>query len=255
MQLFVNVISPDMFISQTLVSAKANSGPVEPPMSIWQLVKQPGVAFTLFLWCFVSLQGLANTAVFPVFWFTSIPKGGYGFSPLQISLILALGGIAQAFWLLFVFPPMQRRYGTGGVLRFSGWVFPLGCIWNPILQLMLRKGVTTPFWTLLPITTIIGTSAAMAFTCVQLCVNNVSPSAASLGTMNGLALSLVAGIRAVAPALFASLFATGVKTQILNGYLIWLVMLTMTLILFVAIRFLPEKAEGKVVKNVDEEDA
>ena len=95
----------------------------------------------------------------------------------------------------------------------------------------------------------------MAFTCVQLCVNNVSPSAASLGTLNGLALSMVAGIRAVAPALFASLYATGVKTQILNGYLIWLVMLIMTLILFVAIKFLPEKAEGKVVKNVDEEDA
>lgn len=224
-------------------------------MSIWQLVKQPGVAFTLFIWCFVSLVGLANTAVFPVFWFTSISKGGYGFAPIQISLILALGGISQALWLLFIFPPMQRRFGTGGVLRFSGWLFPLASIWNPLLQFMLRKGVTTPFWTLLPITTIIGTGAAMAFTCVQLCVNNVSPSAASLGTLNGLALSMVAGIRAVAPALFASLYATGVKTQILNGYLIWLVMLIMTLILFVAIKFLPEKAEGKVVKNVDEEDA
>ena len=208
-------------------------------MSIWQLVKQPGVSFTLFLWCFVSLQGLANTAVFPVFWFTSISKGGYGFSPLQISLLLGLGGISQAFWLLFIFPPMQRRYGTGGVLRFSGWIFPLGNICNPLLQFMLRKDITTPFWILLPTTTIIGTSAAMAFTCVQLCVNDISPSAASSGTMNGLALSLVAGIRAVAPAMFASLFATSVKTQILDGYLIWLVMLSLTLILFVAIRFFP----------------
>jgi hypothetical protein len=41
----------------------------------------------------------------------------------------------------------------------------------------------------------------------------------------------------------------------LDGYLIWLVMLIMTLILFVAIRFLPEKAEGKVVKSVDDGDA
>jgi hypothetical protein len=247
--------STDKAISQTLVLAKDKTGPVEPPMSIWQLIKQPGVSFTLFLWCFVSLQGLANTAVLPVFWFTSIAKGGYGFSPLQISLILGISGISQAIWLLFIFPSMQKRYGTGGVLRYSGWIFPLGCISNPLLQFMLRKGVTAPFWFILPTTTMIGASAAMAFTCVQLCVNNVSPSAASLGTMNGLALSLVAGIRAVAPALFASLFATGVKTQILDGYLIWLVMLIMTLILFVAIRFLPDKAEGKVVKSVDEGDA
>jgi hypothetical protein len=251
----LTIISTNKAISQTLVSAKDKTGPVEPPMSIWQLIKQPGVSFTLFLWCFVSLQGLANTAVLPVFWFTSIPKGGYGFSPLQISLILGISGISQAIWLLFIFPSMQKRYGTGGVLRYSGWIFPLGCISNPLLQFMLRKGVTGPFWFILPTTTMIGASAAMAFTCVQLCVNNVSPSAASLGTMNGLALSLVAGIRAVAPALFASLFATGVKTQILDGYLIWLVMLIMTLILFVAIRFLSEKAEGKVVKSVDEGDA
>ena len=61
-------------------------------MSTWKLLHQPGVAFTLFLWCFVSLQGLANTAVVPVFWFTSIPLGGYGFSPIQISLFLGLGG-------------------------------------------------------------------------------------------------------------------------------------------------------------------
>ncbi|CAD0095273.1 unnamed protein product [Aureobasidium vineae] len=242
-------------LEETLESAKDNSKPVEPPMSTWQLVNQPGVSFTLFLWCFVSLQGLANTAVFPVFWFTSISNGGYGFAPIQISLILALGGISQALWLLFVFPPMQRRYGTGGVLRFSGWLFPLGCICNPLLQFMLRNGVTTPFWILLPITTIVGTGAAMAFTCVQLCVNNISPSAASLGTMNGLALSMVAGIRAVAPGLFASLFATGVKTQILDGYLVWLVMLSMTLILVVTIRFTPAKAEGRVAKSADEGDA
>jgi len=252
---FSAAIISAFYLKETLVSAKDKSGPVEPPMSIWQLVKQPGVSFTLFLWCFVSLQGLANTAVLPVFWFTSVPKGGYGFIPLQISLILGISGISQAIWLLFVFPPMQKRYGTGGVLRYSGWIFPLGCISSPLLQFMLRQGITKPFWFILPITTMIGASAAMAFTCVQLCVNNISPSAASLGTMNGLALSMVAGIRAVAPALFASLFATGVKTQILDGYLIWLVMLIMTLILFVTIRFLPAKAEGKIEKNVDEEDA
>jgi hypothetical protein len=168
--------STDKAISQTLVLAKDKTGPVEPPMSIWQLIKQPGVSFTLFLWCFVSLQGLANTAVLPVFWFTSIAKGGYGFSPLQISLILGISGISQAIWLLFIFPSMQKRYGTGGVLRYSGWIFPLGCISNPLLQFMLRKGVTAPFWFILPTTTMIGASAAMAFTCVQLCVNNVSPS-------------------------------------------------------------------------------
>jgi hypothetical protein len=92
----------------------------------------------------------------------------------------------------------------------------------------------------------------MAFTCIQLAINNISPSPAVLGTMNALALAMVAGIRAVAPGLFASLFATGVKGQILGGYLVWVVMVGMTVILFVAVRFLPEKAEGRI-KRVDGE--
>ncbi|KAK6008055.1 hypothetical protein QM012_004869 [Aureobasidium pullulans] len=245
-----------VYLKETLETAKDNSGkPTEPPMSTWQLLQQPGVAFTLFLYCFVSLQGLANTAVLPVFWFTSIPLGGFGFSPIQISLFLGLAGISQAIWLLFVFPPMQRRWGTGGVLRYSGWIFPIGYIGNPLLQFALRKGVITPFWIILPILMVVGSSASMAFTCVQLCVNNISPSSAVLGTMNALALSLVAGIRALAPGLFASLFATGVKGQILDGYLVWLIMIIMGFLLFVTIRFLPEQAEGKIPKDQDEGDA
>ncbi|KAI5238575.1 MFS general substrate transporter [Aureobasidium subglaciale] len=244
-----------IYLNETLESAKDNSGkPIEPPMSTWELMKQPGVGFTLFLWCFVSLQGLANTAVLPVFWYTSVPLGGYGFSPLQISLFLGLAGISQAFWLLFIFPPMQRRFNTGGVLRYCGFIFPIGCVSNPLLQYARRQGVKTAFYVILPIIMFIGSSASMAFTCVQLCVNNVSPSPAVLGTMNAVALSMVAGIRAVAPGLFASLYATSVKTQIFHGYLVWVVIFTMTLILFVTIRYLPAKAVGRIEKHGDDEE-
>lgn len=218
-------------------------------MSVWDLLKEPGVPITLFLWCFVSLQGLANTAVAPVFWFTSIPLGGYGFSPLQISLLLGAAGLAQAIWLLFIFPPSQRRFGTGGVLRFCGYIFPIAAASNPLQNLLLRHGQNAAFWTLLPLSMILGSGASMSFTCVQLAVNNMAPSPAVLGTTNALALSLTAGIRAVAPGLFASLFATSVKTQILGGYLVWLVMFVMTLILAVTTRFLPEKAEGRVQRG------
>ena len=100
---------------------------------------------------------------------------------------------------------------------------------------------------------ILGSGASMSFTCVQLAVNNMAPSPAVLGTMNALALSLTAGIRAVAPGLFASLFATSVKTQILGGYLVWLVMFVMTLVLAVTTRFLPEKAEGRVQRGDTDE--
>ena len=74
----------------------------------------------------------------------------------------------------------------------------------------------------------------------------MAPSPSTLGTLNALALTLVSGIRAVAPALFASIFATGVRTQIFDGYLVWVVLVLLALGYTTAVRWLPEKAEGKL---------
>jgi hypothetical protein len=58
----------------------------------------------------------------------------------------------------------------------------------------------------------------------------------------------------VAPALFASIFATGVKTQIFGGHLIWVVLIALALGYIINLRWLPAKAEGKLNKPVNEED-
>jgi hypothetical protein len=90
---------------------------------------------------------------------------------------------------------------------------------------------------------------------VQLALNDIAPTPATLGTLNGIALSVVAGTRSFAPALFSSIFAGGVKSQVLDGYLIWLILVLMALAYTVAIRWLPAKAEGKIkTKQGEPED-
>jgi hypothetical protein len=76
-------------------------------------------------------------------------------------------------------------------------------------------------------------------------LNNVVPSPSTLGTLNALALAVVAGIRAIAPALFASLFATGVNTQVLGGYLAWVILTVLAVGYIVALRWLPASVEDK----------
>ena len=63
--------------------------------------------------------------------------------------------------------------------------------------------------------------------------------------MNAISLTLNSGLRAIAPALFASLYATGVKKQILMGYLAWLVLVILAIAYRGSLRWLPAKAEGK----------
>lgn len=107
----------------------------------------------------------------------------------------------------------------------------------------------------MPISTVLLSGVSMAFTGVLLALNDISPTPAVLGTLNAVAMAMVCGIRAVAPALFASLFATGVKKTILGGYFVWAILIVLACGATVGVKFLPEKAHGKVTKKkIDDGD-
>jgi hypothetical protein len=82
----------------------------------------------------------------------------------------------------------------------------------------------------------------------------MAPSPATLGTLNAVALAVGSGIRAFAPALFASLFATSVRLHLLGGQLIWVVLGILAVIMVAVLRWLPKKAEGLAKLSDDEEE-
>ncbi|EPS39627.1 hypothetical protein H072_6571 [Dactylellina haptotyla CBS 200.50] len=199
----------------------------KPAMSTWELVKAPGVAFVLYTFQHISLLAFAYTAIAPVAWYTPVPLGGLGFSPLEISLFMGFNGLSQAAWMLLVFPPLQRRIGTNGVLRACATAYPLFLGITPVLNMLLRNGsptAVTMFWIIAPAIMALGCGVAMSFTAIQLAVNDVSPSPQVLGTLNALCLALASGVRSFSPALFSSLFAIGARTQWLWGYAIWVLL-------------------------------
>ncbi|MCJ1478860.1 hypothetical protein MMC13_007544 [Lambiella insularis] len=166
---------------------------------------------------------------------------------------MALGGFSQSIWLLLAFPPLQHRFGTGGVLRGCAVVWPIMFFTVALGNVFLRQGWNITFWIVVPISLSVGSGVAMAFTAVQLALNDIAPSPSTLGRLNALALTLSSGIRAVAPAAFASIFATGARTQILDGYLVWLVLIMLAFALIPPLRWLPEKAEGRL-KHAENSD-
>ena len=101
----------------------------------------------------------------------------------------------------------------------------------------------------MPLAVVLGSGASMAFTCVQLALNDVAPSPAVLGTLNAIALAVMSGTRAVAPALFASLFATGVREQILGGYLVWVILIVMAVGVTGLVMRVPERAQGVMMRK------
>ncbi|KAK4447548.1 protein zinc induced facilitator-LIKE 1 [Podospora aff. communis PSN243] len=216
-----------------------------PPLTTWEIIKSPSVPLILYTYAHVMMLAYAYTAIAPLFWFTPIELGGLGFSPLKISLFMALGGFAQAIWVLVVFPPLQNRIGTNGVLRWCGNCYPIFFSLCPAFNLLLREGLTTIFWTVAPALLMVGCGVSMSFTAIQLALNDVSPTPMVLGTLNAIALSLVTGVRAVSPAAYASLFAIGARTQWLWGYAIWVLLASVAAGFTAVSRYLPDYAELK----------
>jgi hypothetical protein len=96
---------------QTLVrEPKSSSDAASPPrMSTLELLRAPNVGITLYIYAHVMLLAFAYTAISPVFSFTPVHLGGFGFSPLQISLFVSssLALTRCSAPLLFCLPGFQ----------------------------------------------------------------------------------------------------------------------------------------------------
>ncbi|OTA90022.1 hypothetical protein M434DRAFT_398262 [Hypoxylon sp. CO27-5] len=247
--------SPHHTANSNDTEAEAGSSPTSPPVSPLDLLKAPGVGVVLYNYGHVMMLGFAYTAIVPVFWYTSPKLGGFGFTPLQISMFMGLTGISQALWLLLIFPPLQHRLGTNGVLRACGLAYPFFIGVQAFLNLLLYQDTHVTnivFWTVAPILVAFGSGVSMAFTGVQLALNDVSPSPATLGTLNALALTVTSGLRAFCPVLFTSLFAVSVKKQLLWGYLVWLILTILAAGFTISTRFLPAASEKDYDRGVTE---
>lgn len=121
------------------------------------------MARVLFISTFIALLAFAFTAADPVFLYTPVNLGGVGFQPELIAAAIALNGVSQALWLLLVFPPLQHRIGTGGVLRVCAVAWPFFLAAHSLANALLRNNLKAAFWTLFPVATVIGSGVAMSF--------------------------------------------------------------------------------------------
>lgn len=218
-------------------------------MSAWQLLKCPGVASVVAINQYIALLAFTFTAVNTVNLYTPVHLGGIGFPPEIIAAVIGFSGASQAAWLLFAFPPLHKRIGTGPLLRLMACIWPFFFAINPLFNVLLRHGQKIAFWTIAPPALGLGSSVAMTYTAIQLAINDSAPSHETFGLLNAIVLAGSCGMRAVMPALATSIYAIGVKYHILWGQLFWVLEISLGVGLFAVLRLLPERAEGRPTKH------
>lgn len=223
-------------------------------ISIWRCLSSPGVYTVLSLNLFIMMLAFAYTAISSVFWFTPRNLGGFGFTSPQISLFMAMCGAAQACWLLLAFPFLQRRFGTNGVIRICGYAYPFFFLVSLLGGALMRIGTpqsVTAFWVIVPAGLAIGCGVSMSFEAINIAIVDISPSPKLLATLNSVASATISCLRAFSPALFTTLFALGIRTQLLGGLAIWVFLAVLSCGMSIIARYLPEPKKDSTSQKTD----
>ncbi|RFU75775.1 hypothetical protein TARUN_6534 [Trichoderma arundinaceum] len=262
---FVNLISIVLSIfyleetlepeSTTATSSTSAAAARPHRLSTSELLKAPGVAINIWVYTHVMFLAFAFTAILPVFLFTPVNLGGVEFSPFQNSVWMAIQGGSQATWLIVAFPFLQRRIGTKCSLIACVAAYPFFFVGYIAMNLLLRidtEPAVASFWVLAFVVAFIGPGVSMAFTAVQLALNDVSPNHHVMGTLNALAMTAASAIRSFVPGVATAIFAIGVRNQILWGHLVWLILIPIAMSLSIIVRWLPEDKQSHKIPRDEE---
>ncbi|CAG9948856.1 unnamed protein product [Clonostachys rosea f. rosea IK726] len=217
--------------------------PAPQQMTSWQLIKSPGMPAALSIYGQVILIASFYISMLPVALFTPIDLGGIGYTTPQISIYMGAQAASQALWLLVVFPRLQQRMGTRGVLRVCSLGLPLFFSSFILMNVLLRTGgtaCTACFWALTFLGTFVGPAVFMSFAGMQLLVNDATPDPSLLGRVNAIALMLCGVIRIAAPSIATVVYAVGVHGQIAGGYLGWVVTIVLSTGLYFNLKWVPD---------------
>ncbi|KIJ40988.1 hypothetical protein M422DRAFT_172891 [Sphaerobolus stellatus SS14] len=173
----------------------------------------------------VGLLSDGLLAIFPLFCFTPIGLGGLGMSEAAIGSHMAFRSILQLGTLPFYHQISTHFHSTTHVHRTFMWIWSLPFIILPCSNIVART--TDNVWILNAVfLTLICTSVTLSNMVVD-----VTPCAEALSTVNGLSMLTIALPQAVAPAFIAPLFAYSIKSGLLGGYMIWIILLVLSMCL------------------------
>ncbi|KAG0699248.1 MFS transporter [Suillus ampliporus] len=188
--------------------------------------------------CIATLE-IVMYALQPLFYSTPIELGGLGFDPVTIGFWMGAFGIVNGVLQTMIFAPLVNKFGLKAVFQFCEACFiPIFALF-PITNVIARQyGINWLVWFSL-------TCFPDTGCCILMFITAAAPNKRSLGATNGLAQMTASIVRAIGPVMSTSMFAYSIQHNLMGGYAVYVVLVTMSVL---AVRFsakLPGSAEKK----------
>ncbi|KAJ7486878.1 major facilitator superfamily domain-containing protein [Mycena latifolia] len=197
---------------------------------------------------YVALAFLYITisAILPLFLAMPIPIGGLGLSPAKIGIILSVYSAATALFQVAFCATLINRFGATRVFIVGmSTCLPIFALFPLMSTVAQHTGLTPVVWTLIGCVIALAAVLDTSFGAIFMFLTASAPTS-SRGTVNGLAQTAVSSAKAIGPALATSLFSLSVEQNLLGGYAVYAVLLSVSsLALLLAMR-LPAKVWEEV---------
>lgn len=179
---------------------------VEKKVSKWSLMKDRGVLFACLIYGILGLMFVFYEEVLPYWCFLKVEDGGMAFSSTDVGLVNSSGCVLGMLFQMFIYPRIANKVGLlkafaiGAVFTIPGLIF---LPQSPRIALALTSNAVmnkNPVaWTALIIAILfIQVGGELLFISIIIAVSN-SAIPEHMGTVNGIAQTLVALTRTVAP--------------------------------------------------------
>lgn len=129
----------------------------------------------------------------------------------------------------WIFPTLQRRFGTLPLYHIAMSAFPMIAICFPLVRKIAETGDRRATAIGVGVMAALRCCAGASFACNMILVNASAPDRGSLGSVNGLAQMVTTSMRAVGPGLSSTLFALSLQRGYLGGQLIWVYLVSIGL--------------------------
>ncbi|KAJ6455386.1 hypothetical protein C8R45DRAFT_765919, partial [Mycena sanguinolenta] len=187
------------------------------------------------LGCFAALTftETSYSVLIPLMFSTSIENGGLGFSSLQIGPIMGMWGTYNVLWQGIAVSWMIKRFGPRTVHIFGQSCLLLGFSLFIAMNVIARAygEVDSVVWALGVVQFLFCNSMVFMFfgDTGHMFIVDSAPNKAALTMTNG--LGQVAGTisRTLAPVFATSLFSISTEHNLLYGYLVFVILLLVTL--------------------------